>query len=209
MFERLKKAFGSKPADVDNAGRQIRRLEFSKSEYTALNDYVKRQALYMDTQTGNLIANTEIIIDGKLQMKVNALGCKGEDIDPARPTVAFFGDSTTFGVGLTSWAQMTKIPGCQTLNAGVEGYPMDRIVGRFNELKGRVNIVGAVFFTGWHNIIYNDYSEEYWRQMLDSIEGAPVIAHLTLSTPLIGEAVVRGIDRALAERITACLQTVS
>ena len=109
---------------------------------------------YMNVLDGSLIPNTKINTNGKRVLEINSLGCKGAEIDPSLPTVGIFGDSTTFGMGLDSWAQKIKLPGYQILNAGVEGMSMGPVVNKLNELAHRINLVGAVVYTGWHNCFW-------------------------------------------------------
>lgn len=170
----------------------IRKIEVESVD--DFKDYMEWQALYMNHETGELLPNTEIWSANELILKINSLGCKGEELLPNVPVIGFFGDSTTFGVNSDSWVSHVNIPGFQTLNAGVEGYSMDRVLERYRRLSEKVNFLCVVVYVGWHNIIYNKVHEDYWRAVLDQFAGDHVLAFCTLATCLIDECKQRGLD---------------
>jgi len=155
--------------------------------------YVEWQSNYMDQMTGWLIPNTEIWVGNELRLQVNSLGCKGPELRPEAPVIGFFGDSTTMGLANESWVRHVDIPGCQTLNAGIEGHNLDRVVARYQQLSSRVDFVGVVVYAGWHNIIYNKREEANWRQMFDHFDQPGMVAFCTLATCLTEECRVKGI----------------
>jgi len=160
-------------------------------------DAVSIRYYYLHARDGALIPNSKIYADGALNYEINSLGCKGVEIDPSKPTIGIFGDSATFGIGLDSWVQRIKIPGYQILNAGVGGWSMDRVIDKSLDLSSRINLVGVVVYTGWHNIIYGETGEDYWRSQLDRLSNIPFVAHVNIATSLIEEAVERGIEELM------------
>jgi len=172
----------------------IKRVEIESTN--TFNRYSDWQNLYMDQNTGRLIPDTEIWSGGQRIIRINALGCKGNDPETGIPIVGFFGDSATFGASFSedSWSRHLNIRGCQPLNAAVEGYNLDAILARYRELSQRVNFACVVAYTGWHNIIYNETGEKYWKAKLEEFAGDHVLAFCTLATCLTEECRVKGLD---------------
>lgn len=158
--------------------------------------FAQWQALYLDQSTGNLFPSSEYWMNGQLAMQVNSLGCKGPEIDSKLPTVGIFGDSGVF-CGPISWVDTVSVPGYQTLNAGVEGHTMARVVENFERLNKLVNVEVAVVYTGWHNLVYGDRTPSYWRSMLDRIRGKRLTAFCSLLTCLTEECRANGLDEFL------------
>lgn len=172
----------------------IRRVQFEDPQ--RIPNFSAWQAGYLDDATGKLIPNTEIWERDKLILRINSFGCKGEEPNPDSPAIAFFGDSTVFGVSFTndSWPARVNITGCQTLNAGVEGYPLERMVSKYRELREEVNLAGIVVVPGWHNMFYGERSDRYWEEMLLQFSGDHFIVISSIATPLTEECKVRGLD---------------
>lgn len=176
--------------------------------------YAERRALYTDFLTGFLVPRTTIFSGENLMIRVNALGCRGEELEPDRPVIAFFGDSTTLGVMGTaaglhgeSWTSYVDLPGYAILNAGVEGLQMDSVARRYASLRHRVPLACAVFYTGWHNLIYGRRTPDYWEESLRSFLSAEhTTALVTLPTPLLPEMRTRGIDALLNESPDASIE---
>jgi hypothetical protein len=170
--------------------------------------YEERRALYTDFLTGFLVPRTTIWSGDHLLIEVNSLGCRGPEPEPGKPVVAFFGDSTTLGVMGTaggivgeSWTEHVDVPGYAVLNAGVEGLQMDAAADRYASLHDRVPLACAVFYTGWHNLIYNPRSPEYWEECLRRYLAPDHTTVLcTLPTALLPEMRERGIDALVDER---------
>ncbi|MEE2746308.1 MAG: hypothetical protein VX617_05450 [Pseudomonadota bacterium] len=158
------------------------------------------QYYYQSSLDGSLIPNTKVYIGKKLTYNINSLGCIGPEIDPNLPTIGFFGDSTTFCSGDDSWVRRIKLPGFQILNAGAEGLSMEPVVDKLNGLARRINLVGAVVYTGWHNTFYGKNGEEFWRSELDLISDLPFIAHVNIATSVTEEAVERGVEELMNRR---------
>src|SRR5438552_207952 len=59
-------------------------------------EYADFQINYLNYRTGELIPSTELWIGDLLTMRINSLGCKGEELDPALGVIGVFGDSATF-----------------------------------------------------------------------------------------------------------------
>ena len=74
---------------------------------------------------------------------------------------------------------------------------MDRVIDKSLDLSSRINLVGVVVYTGWHNIIYGETGEDYWRSQLDRLSNIPFVAHVNIATSLIEEAVERGIEELM------------
>lgn len=175
--------------------------------------YAERRALYTDFTTGFLLPRTSIYSGDDLMIRVNSLGCRGEELEPNRPVIAFFGDSTTLGVmgtaaGLAgeSWTEHVDLPGYAVLNAGVEGLQMDSVARRYESLRPRVPLACAVFYTGWHNLIYNRRTPDYWEESLRSyLSPAHTTAICTLPSPLLPEMRQRGIVPLVNENPSASI----
>jgi hypothetical protein len=169
--------------------------------------YEERRAPYTDFLTGFLVPRTTVWSGDHLVIEVNSLGCRGPELDPDLPVVAFFGDSTTLGVIGTalgvrgeSWTEHVRLPGYAVLNAGVEGIEMGGVRRRYESLRPRVPLACAVFFTGWHNLIYNERTPEYWEDCLQSyLSDDHQTVLCTLPAPLLPEMRERGIDSLLNE----------
>jgi hypothetical protein len=169
--------------------------------------YEERRAPYTDFLTGLLLPRTAIWSGDHLMIEVNALGCRGPELEPDLPVVAFFGDSTTLGVIGTaggvhgeSWTEHVHLPGYAVLNAGVEGIEMAGVRRRYESLRPRIPLACAVFFTGWHNLIYNQRTPEYWEACLQSyLSDQHRTVLCTLPTPLLPEMRERGIDELVNE----------
>ncbi len=175
----------------------VRKIEIENIyDFKTYSDW---QSLYMDMSNGRLIPDTEIWSGDNLQLKINSMGCKGEEVENGIPVVAFFGDSATFGASFSidSWPHHLGIRGCQSLNAAVEGYNMESAFNRYMEISGKINLAGVVVYSGWHNIIYGESTEEYWRSMLNRFAGDHVLAICTLATCLTDECKKTGIESLL------------
>jgi len=176
----------------------------------AFASYAERRALYTDFLTGFLIPRTTIWSGDDLMIRVNSLGCRGDELETGRPVVAFFGDSTTLGVigtadGLTgdSWTNHVDLPEYAVLNAGVEGLRMESVGTRYRSLRDRIPLACAVFYTGWHNLIYNERTPEHWEACLRSyLSPDHLTAICTLPSALLPEMRERGIAPLLNENPT-------
>jgi hypothetical protein len=177
--------------------RRINKIEIDESQ--AFQSYLSWQSLYMDHTTGMLLPNTEIWSGERLLLRINSLGCKGEELLRDVPVMAFLGDSATFCVSRTpkSWPGFVSVAGFQSLNAAVEGYGMAAALQRYQTLSTVVPFAAVVVYVGWHNIIYNDNPEQYWASILDQFAGSHVLAFCTLATCLRDECVERGIETLL------------
>ena len=160
----MKRFLRPKPSPAASTNSVRRRVDIATDASFA--SYADYQALYMNRDPRRLIPNTEIWRGPNLVMQVNALGCKGPDLVPGEPAIAFFGDSTTLCVANESWCKHVDVPGYQILNAGIEGIEMQTMADRYDELKGRAPIGCAVVCAGWHNLIYRRHTEKYWEKQL-------------------------------------------
>jgi hypothetical protein len=182
----------------------------------AFESYAERRALYTDFLTGFLVPRTTIWSGGDLLIRTNSVGCRGDELEAGKPVIAFFGDSTTLGVIGTShgpdgssWTEHVDLPGYAVLNAGVEGLQMATVARRYESVLRNVPLVCAVFYTGWHNLIYNERSEEYWERCLRSYLSREHITVLcTLPSPLLPEMRRRGIIPLLNEQPEAAITDV-
>jgi hypothetical protein len=171
-------------------------------------NYAERRALYTDFLTGFLLPRTTIWSGDHLMIEVNSLGCRGSELEEGKPVVAFFGDSTTLGVmgtdaGLDgdSWPAHVELPGYVVLNAGVEGLELRGVRRRYESLRPRVPLACAVFYAGWHNLIYHRRTPEYWEECLQSyLSDDHPTAVCTLPTPLLPEMRARGIAPLVNDR---------
>lgn len=188
---------GSRRPAVSSVASPGVRRRISIEPDAKFRSYVEYQELYMDHASGRLIPNTEVWRGDKLEIQVNALGCKGPDLQLGRPAIAFFGDSTTMCIANDGWPYHAAIAGYEVLNAGIEGMEMARMAERYEELAGLAPIACAVVCAGWHNLVYNRTDEEYWEQQLSRFLAAPVTAYWTVPTCLTEEFRARGIGRLI------------
>lgn len=169
--------------------------------------YLERRALYTDFLTGFLVPRTTIWSGDTIMIRTNSLGCRGDELPAATPVVAFFGDSTTLGVmgtagGLDgeSWIDHVDLDGYALLNAGVEGMQMDSVTRRYESIRTHAPLVCAVFYTGWHNLIYGRRTPEDWEECLQSyLDPRHLTAICTLPSALLPEMRARGITELLNE----------
>ncbi len=175
-------------------------IRLKPNEIGEYRSYAQWQALYMDHQTGWLVPDTEIWSGETLLLRINSLGCRGDDLRPGVPAIGFFGDSATFGVSsaVDNWPGRVSIPGYQVLNAAVEGHSMSRVLQRYKDLSSQIRFAVVVVYTGWHNIIYNETSPEYWSAVLDEFSGGHLLALCTLGTCLRDECSENGIEPLLS-----------
>ncbi len=162
-------------------------------------DFTDFQINYLNYRTGNLIPDTELWIGDELKVRINSLGCKGEELNPALGVVAVFGDSAVFGSELDAWPFHMRIPGYQSLLTAVEGHDFKRIYERFQELQSKVSIDAVVVAGSWHNLAYNRHDEVYWNEMFDSFCGkGRKTALCTLPAGINEESCNRGIDHLIS-----------
>jgi hypothetical protein len=156
-----------------------------------IDDYSAFQSNFMDQKAGRLIPSTDLFIGQQLIFSTNSLGCKGEEPD-GRPVVAFFGDSVTQGINIDSFCRRVSIPGYQSLNAGIEGSPIERSMEVCLELHAKRPLACAVIHPGWHNLIYGGNSEAFWEEQFDRLSDLPLVAHFTLVADMNDEVLERG-----------------
>lgn len=162
--------------------------------------YRRWQSLYMNLDTGQLIPNVEVWVGGQLWLKVNSLGCRGPELQPDKPLILVLGDSGVFGLPGQggSWVNHLKVPGYQVLNGGGEGYSLPMVVDNFLRLRKLVNPDVVVISSGWHNIIYNERTEDFWTKMYDQFAGQHALAICSLACALTEECRTRGISELIA-----------
>jgi hypothetical protein len=84
---------------------------------------------------------------------------------------------------------------------------MDSVARRYTALRHRVPLACAVFYTGWHNLIYNRRTPDYWEESLQSfLSPEHTTALVTLPSPLLPEMRTRGIDRLLNDDADASIE---
>lgn len=186
----------------------IRKIEFD--DPNPQMPFKEWQALYMDQTNGDLLPCVEIWKGKQLALKINSLGCKGEELDPAKPTIAFFGDSGVFGASSEPWAwpSNVKLSGYQVLNAAGEGYSMKKVLSSYQRLLPKVKFAATVVYTGWHNLIYNDRGEDFWRSILDQFAGDHKLAFCTLLCCLNDECRTRGVTELMCGPEATRLRTI-
>ncbi|MBI2189248.1 MAG: SGNH/GDSL hydrolase family protein [Acidobacteria bacterium] len=158
----------------------------------SFEEYSNYQVNYMNYFTGWLIPSTEVWIGDERWMRINAHGCRGEELDPRVGTIACFGDSTVFG-SRDCWPAHVRVPGFQVLNAGVEGHGFERMIERYEELSARLPLDVVVVAGGWHNLVYNEFGEYAWASFLSRFEEARRLAVCTLATSLTPDSAERGL----------------
>lgn len=165
-------------------------------------DYVDFQINFLNYRTGLLIPNTEVWVGDRLAMRINSLGCKGEELNPALETIGFFGDSSIFGSETDAWPFHLGIPGYQALLTAVEGHDFTRIQERYQELRARVKFETVVIGGSWHNLAYNRHDEVYWHEVFDSFCGKEhKTAFCTLPAGIDEYACEHGIDGWIASGV--------
>lgn len=175
---------------------EIRRVELPPGTCAdADTDY---QVSYLNHRKGQLIPNTEVWVGDELLVKINSLGCKGEELDPQLGTIGFFGDGTTFGVAGASlrdgWPFHVSIHGYQPLNAGVERHAFDLVCARYDELKTKVNLAAVVVGGSWHNLVCNEKGDQAWRKFLQRFSDARHLALCTIPTAFNPDSSKYGIE---------------
>lgn len=161
---------------------------------TTFADYIEYQVNYVNYRTGWHIPGTELWIGDECRLRINTLGCKGPDLDPALGTIAYFGDSTVFGLWSDGWPFHVDVPGYQTLNTAVEGHCFNRMITRFRDLGARVPLDAVVVGGTWHNLLYNEHGEHAWAMFMGRFESAAPLAVCTLPTALTSECCARGLE---------------
>lgn len=162
-------------------------------------DFADFQINYLNYRTGDLIPDTEVWIGDELKVRINSLGCKGDELDPALAVIGIFGDSGVFGSETDAWPFHLRIAGYQPLLTAVEGYDFKRIYQRFQELHDKVRFDVAIIAGSWHNLAYNRHDEVYWNEMFDSFCGKDrKTALCTLPAGIDEDACARGIDHLIA-----------
>lgn len=160
-------------------------------------DYEDYRVNYIDPKKLRPIARTKFYVGDELNIEVNSLSCFGPEPDPDLPVIGFFGDSVTQGrvlFGCTSVPLQTRAPGFQTINGGIEGSNIEKIVDHCLYVNAQRPLACAVVHPGWHNLVYGDNRLEHWREQLDRLDGLPRVAHIKLTGDLNDEAAARGID---------------
>src|SRR5690242_5697550 len=148
----------------------VRRVQYPAGVRFA--EFADFQINYLNYRTGDLIANTELWIGDELKVRINSLGCKGEELRPDLGTIGVFGDSAVFGSELDAWPFHLRIPGYQTLLTAVEGHDFKRMIGRYEEISAKATLGVAVVAGSWHNLAYNEHDEVYWNRMFDAFCGS-------------------------------------
>jgi hypothetical protein len=161
--------------------------------------YSERQALYLDAATGELRRDTEVWQDGVLQIKVNRLGCKGPEIDPELPVIAFFGDGATMGHSFVpfSWPLHVRARGFAVLNAAVEGSDLAHMAARFERLQRSIPLACAVVCGSWRDLIGDRRDDDDRRRQLARFLGDQTTVFCTLPTCLTDGVCLRGIEPLL------------
>ena len=162
-------------------------------------DFTEFQINYLNYRTGDLIPNTEVVIGGEVKVRINSLGCKGEELDAERGVIGIFGDSAVFGSEMDAWPFHLGIDGYQELLTAVEGHDFKRIHQRFQELRSTVSFDAVVMTGSWHNLAYNRHDEAYWNEMFDAFCGkGHKTALCTLPCGIDEDACERGIEHLIA-----------
>jgi hypothetical protein len=186
--------------ELSNA--DIRRVELPPG--TCYDTDTDLQVSYLNHRKGQLIPNTEVWVGNELLVKINSLGCKGEELNPELGTIGFFGDSTMFGVaGATlqdGWPFHVNVHGYQTLNAAVEVHAFDLVCARYDELKARVSMAAVVVGGSWHNLVCNEKGDQAWRRFLQRFSDARVLALCTIPTAFSPDSSKHGIDDVVGNR---------
>ena len=164
------------------------------------------QKFYMD-EYGN--APSSMVLKGaygQTLVELNNVTAMGPDIHPETHINLFIGASDTFTSGLTrrdtsqqtyDWIANIEVPFAEfsaNINAGVEGAPfsiisqkLDRVRNKIDEKQG---IIDNLFvFGGWHNLLYNDHSEEDWNRYCSHYLGyAPRVCFFQLASPVLAHS---------------------
>ena len=165
-------------------------------------DYVDFQINFLNYRTGELIPDTEVWVGDRLTMRINSLGCKGEELDPELGVIGVFGDSATFGSETDAWPFHLELPGYQPLLTAVEGHDFTRMQRRLQELQTKVKFDAVILAGSWHNLAYNRHDEVYWNEVFDSFCGkSHKTALCTLPAGIDEYACEHGIDHWVANGV--------
>jgi hypothetical protein len=178
----------------------VRRVHYAAGARFA--DFADFQINYLNYRTGDLIPNTELWVGADLKVRINSLGCKGDELRPELGTIGVFGDSAVFGSELDAWPFHMGIGGYQPLLAAVEGHDFKRMQARWQALRTEVQFDAVVVAGSWHNLAYNDHDEVYWNAMFDSFCGKDHMTALcTLPAGISEYACDHGIDDWVANGV--------
>ena len=122
-------------------------------------------------------------------MRFNNLGTMGDPVQAGDKVNLFVGASETFAFSVTgnvfsaSGERLPnvidaikikeKLPG-KNINGSIEGASFLEIVSRVKNLISSIenldaSISNVFVFAGWHNLIYNNNSELFWEECVDTI----------------------------------------
>jgi hypothetical protein len=141
-------------------------------------------SVYTDATTGAPTPNTEIVDGDAVVLRINALGCKGEDLSSNLPAVAFVGDRTVFGsiTSSDSWVHRVVLPGFQILNVGVPTDDPSVAWSLLSALRNRIPLAAVVLYHGWNGAVYNVTGASEWRALYGPLVAEyPVIFTTLLS----------------------------
>jgi hypothetical protein len=181
----------------------IRRVRYAtRAAIPALQDFAVN---YYNNHTSRLIPNTEVWVGDECWLKIDSLGCKGEEIDRAAPTIGIFGDSTVWGGGpdrhkADSWPRHVRVPGYQVLNAGIDDSSVPLMEQGYETLRAAVNMPVVVLGGHWAIV---PATEREWRMLFDAFRRDHALAICTLPVALTGECAERGLEALIEGRAAA------
>jgi hypothetical protein len=162
------------------------------------SDYSQFQLNYLDRETMRPFPSTRVYIGDELKIMVNSLGGFGPEPEPHLPMIGVFGDSVVQGSD-DSFVDHIHIPGCTTLNGGVEGSDLCQTMNRFCETQTKRPMIAAAIHAGFHNLIYGQTSFAFWERELARLKGPPVTAIFRLTADINSEAMERGYESLFGE----------
>lgn len=163
-------------------------------------DFAGVQLSYLNPLTKRLIPSTEVYFGDRLYYRVNAHGGKGAELDPDRATVGFFGDSVVQCAGpLDSFVHHLGLPGVQSFNGGIEGSVLSATIDRALATAAQLDLQAVVIHPGWHNLIYNERTEYYWRKQFDRLVIDRPVALMTLDMDYYPGVLDRGYEALFDE----------
>jgi lysophospholipase L1-like esterase len=142
------------------------------------------------------------------KVSINALGLRGPEVPQGRtdgrPRIACFGDSITFGYGVSDDesypSQLGPLLGAEVVNAGVTGYSSFQAVGLAKRVLPEVRPDVALLLVGWNDGNHRPVDDREWARRVGEAARTEALAeHLYLYRALRNlyvRALVRGLSRA-------------
>jgi len=114
-----------------------------------------QKVLYFDERYASVRPNLVFVdANGAIIFETNAVGLKGDPVDPNRKLAVVWGDSVVFGSS-RGWPCLLDsfAAGWQFLNGGVEGDLYSNVLRRADQFNRRYRVALNLLMLGWHPFI--------------------------------------------------------